>query len=231
MDAKTLAALLAATWIRGIRSIAIGALLFAGQAAAASITWSGSTLVGDGTADISLTGSLVEAHNAGYNPPAMTAGGVLFDNVEINPLGFQFSGANPLNITGDASFDGLLDTASYWYGTVALTIDGLTDGNSYLVQFFVTDSRVYGQPRTVTVSDGTNSLTSGFIDAGFAFTGMFTASGSTQDVLFSGLASENVPYLNAWQLRDVTAVPEPSIIIVLAIGLAVLGLARRRKLR
>jgi len=180
-----------------------------------------------------VAGELVEAHNAGEGAAALTVAGIFFDAAEVNPLGLTFSGANPANITGDTVFDSLLQSASFGQLSVTTTfnIDALSPGRSYLAQFFVTDSR--GSPcgapcsaRVVTLSDGVNSLTSGPIGLGYAFTGTFTASGATQQVVFSG---DVVPYLNAWQLRDVTApIPEPSISAFMLVGFALIGIAAGR---
>lgn len=217
--------------------LAVGVLLMAAQVHAGTITWSGSTLIGDGTADISTLGTLVEAHNAGlilFPPPAITAGGVLFDNLEVNTLGGGTSGFNSANITGDANFDLLLDSASFSNVNTTYTIDGLVSGTPYLVQFFVADTRVgIGDVRTVTVDDQLgNTLTSGFINQGFAFTGLFTATGSTQNIKFSGDGLGTSPYINAWQLRDqtgVSAVPEPaSFVLWLGLGFVALRKKYRR---
>jgi hypothetical protein len=186
---------------------------------------------------------LVEAHNVG-EATAIAAGGVTFDALDVNTLGSIFTGANPGNITGDASFDAILDSASFATTTVIYTIDGLTAGTTYQAQFFVADSRgTLGLQRTVTVDDLMgNSLTSTTINLGFAFTGVFTATGPTQDVRFSGFASDiggqSVPYMNAWQLRDVSGtsvagVPEPATVIIWAgLGLvAAGGVYRRRRMQ
>lgn len=216
--------------ISGAFVIAFFATSAISQASAVTINWSGSALIGDGTSDISTAGVLVEAHNGGA-ASAFTAGGVLFDGLEPNILGLNFVGANPLNITGDTDFDNLLNSGTFGNNAVH-QIDGLTNGNNYLLQYFVTDNRgsVCGADcgsRTVTVDDGDlGTHTSPGIGDGYAFTGLFTATGVTQDVTFSG---DVTGYINAWQLRDVSAVPVPAALPLFASAIIGLGLIARAK--
>ena len=214
---------------------------------AAPISWTGNTLAGTGTTLINNSGALVEAHNVG-TPASITAGGVIFDDLESQPFPWpqSFVGATTGGLTGDSNFDSILnslvfDGFSFASGSVEMTIDNLTIGSSYLVQFFAADTRSCCTQREVTVDDlelNGNSLT-GSIGAGFVFTGAFIASANTQAVLFSGhdpLLGNNCdvlgacPYLNAWQLRETAQaqVPEPSIIALFAVGLFGLGFARRK---
>ena len=175
------------------------ASLIGAQSHAAIITWSGAPIAATGTTTISTVGALVEAHNVG-DATALAAGGVTFDALDVNTLGFTFTGANPLNIAGNANFDSILNSASYSNTTVNYLVDNLVNGTPYLVQFFVADSRAAFGLRTVTYSDGVgNSLTSGPLGAGFAFTGQFTAIGTTQNIVISGSGpfGETVPYMNA----------------------------------
>jgi hypothetical protein len=149
-------------------------------------------------------------------------------------LGSTFSGADSTGLTGNSTFDTILDTGSFANGTTIFTIGGLVTGTNYLVQFFVADTRtiVGVNTRTVTYSDGTNSLTSGPTGSGFVFTGTFTATGATQNVTISGSgpSGENVPYINAWQLRNVS-IPEPATLCIWAgLGLVVAsGACNRRR--
>jgi len=224
-------------------------MAIASQAQAVMITWSGSPLstgdpitIKDGTADISTTGSLVEAHNTGSGAAAITAGGVLFDAAETNFFsgGGNASAFNPKFVTGDADFDEILRTGSFFNGGAlqTYTIDGLMSGNSYLVQFFVVDSRSSATSsssgNSLTISDDmSGTLTSGAYFNGYAFTGTFVAMGTTQDVGFTGVqcgtCSNPFSLMNAWQLRDTTdiaSVPEPATLALVAFG--GLALLRRR---
>jgi hypothetical protein len=207
------------------------------QGHAAVITWSGSALAGLGTTTISTLGQLVEAHNVGSSPPALNVGGVLFDNnaADNNPLGTTIAGVVNLPLTGNATYDSLLDSASYAVSPVTYVIDGLVSGTRYLVQFFVADTRTDGlaNTRTVTYSDGGGStLTSTPLGGGFAFTGIFIATGATQSVVISGNGPNNgnVAYINAWQLRN-ASVPEPASLTLWglgALGLSIAGYRRRK---
>jgi hypothetical protein len=113
--------------------------------------------------------------------------------------------------------------------TFTLTLSGLTNGQDYIFQMWVNDSRNYGQVRTETITGGANSVSlrfnTGAADAGvgqFA-TGSFTASGTTQDFTILGNQSTQI---NAFQLQSV---PEPTTWALLAGGLTVVTIFRRRR--
>lgn len=212
--------------VLGIAVVALG--LMTAPAKAIIISWSGATLSGTGTANINTTGTLVEAHNVGSGAGAITAGTVLFDAAETNPLGAVFAGSNPTNITGDANFDAILNTASFAVVPSTYTIDGLITGQNYLVQFFTADSRSCCFNRIATLDDGDGGTISSLaMGNGYAFTGTFTALGATQDINFAWLSGHTtIPLINAWQLRTV---PEPGTLALFGLGLAGLGFARRHK--
>lgn len=206
------------------------------QANAVTINWSGSSLVGDGTADISNVGTLVEAHNVG-EINAITAGGVLFDDLEPDPFGASFGGANAGGLTGDNDFDTILNFGNWdgsSTGTATHTVDGLVNGNSYLLQYFIVDTRACCAHRTVTANDGDGgTLTSIALGDGYAFTGTFTANGTSQVVMLEGGTSNSSPagpgWMNAWQLRETAVVPIPAALPLFLTALAGLGLMARRK--
>lgn len=223
--------------VYGVLAVILFAALIAPQAQAVVINWSGSALVGDGTADISTAGTLVEAHNAG-DAVAITAGGVLFDAAEPAPLGNIFTGFLAAPLTGDANFDTLLHTGSWNVGGVGGTshvIDGLSIGTNYLLQYFVADNRTQADwaNRTQIVDDGDGGVwPSGEYGFGYAYTGLFVATATEQTItLFGGNAIPNgstSEQINAWQLREVAAVPLPAALPLLLTALCGLGFLARR---
>ena len=123
-------------------------------------------------------------------------------------------------------------------GTSTITLNGLTEGQGYEVQFWVNDARNRADmdtvPRELTIleSDGV-TLSDVVVDyntvgastnagLGQFVIGTFTADEATQDFIFTSDARQ----LNALQLRTV-AVPELSSIAL--VGLSGLGLLIRRR--
>lgn len=123
-------------------------------------------------------------------------------------------------------------------GTLVLSLGGLIAGHEYLFQWWSNSSFLSSYPAGVfntQASDGfahTLTLSSGAGSDGTTGrygTGTFTAVGTMQDIMFDGL-SGGLPLINAFQVRDVTAVPELSTCAGLA-GVAAMGFAFRRRRR
>jgi hypothetical protein len=60
----------------------------------------------------------------------------------------------------------------------------------------------------------------------------FTATGSTLTIMFGGsdeIRRDNNSILNALTLENVTSVPEPSIVVILVLGMISLGARRFKK--
>ncbi|QYM80232.1 PEP-CTERM sorting domain-containing protein [Horticoccus luteus] len=230
-------------------------------ASAAAVIWdTPTTLAGD--TDVLTTGSLVAAFNLGVDGGTTTVNGVTFENA-LNPNygsttwavgtgagSLTFSGAtlysgDPFGVGSSpysllsAEYQTLLGSALWndsFSGTqVAVTIGGLTPGQTYYVQFWSNDPRSYGVNRDTTFSaaNGTTleqNTGSGYGGLGQWVTGTFTADGTTQDIFATGTGSgSNATMINAYQLRT-TAIPEPATTAMLA-GAAVLGATfwRRRR--
>jgi hypothetical protein len=125
---------------------------------------------------------------------------------------------------------------------IALTLSGLQVGHSYLTQFWVADTRNSGQPNggplsiTITTSGGLDYGTP-TLDFGYGINyviGTFTAVSDslTFDITGNSVNINGGTYamsqIGAFQLRDVTVIPEPSAWAMLLGGAGMLTIRRRR---
>jgi len=209
-------------------------------AKAAVINW-GSPVTISGTTDIDTVGTLFQASN--FAGSATTVNGVLFDafNVASGTVGnigitgsqliTAFGEGGPATAYGSlpSEYQELLKTGIIFGATV--TVQNLTIGADYLIQFMANDSRSATASQNRTVSLNTNQVTLDInsTDAtggvGQWDRGTFTADATTQSFTVDGSAHA---YSNAMQVR---IVPEPTqMVSVAAIGSA-LGMWRMRKLR
>jgi len=211
-------------------------------AKAAVINW-GSPVTISGTTDIDTVGTLFQASN--FAGSATTVNGVLFDafnvasgNGTVGNIGITggqnitaFGEGGPATAYGSlpSAYQELLKTGIIFGATV--TVQNLTIGADYLIQFMANDSRLATASQDRTVSLNTNQVTLDInsTDAtggvGQWVRGTFTADATTQSFTVDGSAHA---YSNAMQVR---IVPEPTqMVSVAAIGSA-LGMWRMRKLR
>jgi hypothetical protein len=145
--------------------------------------------------------------------------------------------------TSDANYNYLLQTAIYGYGSsMSLTWGGMTAGDTYLLQFWVNDGRnSTTAERSETLTGGANTsaaLAYGFGNSGPGqyIIGTFVADGTGQQTItmnaFGGNDIGPSAQINLLQLRDITPVPEPSMLAILAVGgTALLGGFRRKSNR
>lgn len=125
----------------------------------------------------------------------------------------------------------LRDGANLYTGSAAntpvsftLNLSGLTVGNVYAFQALVLDGRTGittgGYGTTLTVSSGSSAPSFNLnSETGIAnsLIGTFTADQGGQVFTFSADGPYALPTVNAFQLRDITAVPEPSTYMMLSL--------------
>ncbi|MEQ9462706.1 MAG: hypothetical protein RJQ10_03525 [Haliea sp.] len=221
-----------------IKSVVAGvALLGSSVAFSAPIVWGGAQNTA-GALDVVVSGSLVEAFNAGSsNTGSVTVNSVTFTNT--GALLPQSTNTNPLNgsSSGDASYNQLLGSFDFGGGTVtSLSIGGgnLQTGLDYIVQVWYTDLRSCCSGRIMTFGDGLGSnvnlnATGGGL--GQFAVGQFTADAASQTL---SLASNNFgnAHITAYQVRElesVSQVPVPGPLLLIGLGLVLIG--ARRSLR
>jgi len=112
-------------------------------------------------------------------------------------------------------------------GQLNLTLGGLTNGQEYRVQLWVSYTPGGGKTQTITSGNPVSiNSNNGLTGAGQFVVGTFTADGSSQ--VFNISTGDNYPLLNAVSLY---AIPEPSTYAMVLGGLLNLSLIRRRRVQ
>lgn len=215
--------------------------ILATTANAANINWGSPTTI-SGAFDVNTSGSYFGSW-APYNGSANTTpvNGVTFQGFSDLPsLSSSFDNGyngfgNPA--TADNNYNSLLQYATFANNSTANNFSwgGMTPGDTYLVEYWVNDGRNIGQSRSLTLSGGSD--TSGILSYGSDgsgpgqfIIGQFVADLSGSETItvtpFSSGANPSAQ-INLFQVRDITIIPEPSSVALLAAG-AVLFVLRRK---
>ena len=237
------------------------ALFFAGNtphvragAEGSVITWGTPTTI-SGDADVRTGGSLVAAFNMNGN--TVSVNGVPFASWTFPFMATTTTMGNftitespghllAYSTLGSASspfasltsnYQTLLSSAvsSDDNNAISLTINGLTLGQQYQFQWWLNASQYNGTgsgfrttaaaPLSVGLDDNTSNAIGG---VGQTVVGTFTAGDVFETITFTGTDGTQAPTINAFQLR---AVPEPSSLGLLALGVLLTSAARRPRSR
>lgn len=186
---------------------------------AAVISWSAGTAAIDSTA-VSQNGTFVLGQNAG-NGTTTTIGDTTFasGNAGGVPGGNQtfYSGA-------DATFNQLFGSVDWLTSESPINIEfAVTAGTEYEIQVFLADTR----PGNNTEGAVDGLALASIQENPLSFIGTFTADGPTQT--FTSVGNSNTGlWINAYQVRAIAAVPEPSSTALLGLGGLALMIQRRR---
>lgn len=119
-------------------------------------------------------------------------------------------------------------------GTLSLTVGGLTVGNSYQIQLWANNSALLADTPTQTTATATGSVvlntnvSSTYGALGQYVIGTFVATSTSSVISLTGGGTSNKPMINAFQLRDITPVPEPSTYVFATIATCILASIARR---
>lgn len=235
----------------------------------ASITWSTSAGLADSEVSTAGTGVLAyyfSANAGGVRPASVPVNGVNFalSNSATAPSGLAFNAGsfnNPEDVdcyqvpltAGNQGLNAIMDGQN-WGGASSVDVTGLTIGQQYQVQYFLSDDRAaFLNKRHYAVSDANDAFGARDVEYGFhsttgagvpvgapvgsldakIFTGVFTADGTSQGIYtwlyenfpHDGATANSGSQINAIQLR---VIPEPTT-MALGAALAGLVLVRRRR--
>jgi hypothetical protein len=223
--------------------------LIAATAGAADVTWQ-TPLTISGASDVSLDGTLVGTWGPGddYGSPNRSDdhpvngvtfaayGSGFFDTANgFSSGGFadRYNGFGGGFDTGNADYNYLLTVAEYTYGPDwSFTLNGLSVGSTYEIELWADDGR--GNDRIQTFTGGANTSATLFVGPssggpGQFILGTFVADGTGSETISA--SSPTGPILNLAQIRDITPVPEPSTLAVLALGTGAMLFGFLRKSR
>jgi hypothetical protein len=228
------------TITRGILAAAVVGFTALAQAQS-DVTWQSPVTI-SGASDVNTMGTLFGTW-APFNGNAvggLTVNGVTFQAFPDLPGAADSldngAGNGTFNSPGtpDSNYNTLLNAAAFGNGGGPYTVswNGMTTGNTYLVQFWINDGRnstVNARSETLTGGASTSAALaygSGASGPGQYIIGTFVASSASESLTLNADVSAQ---FNLLQVRDITPVPEPSAMALCLGGFGMLFVAFRKK--
>jgi hypothetical protein len=139
--------------------------------------------------------------------------------------------------TSDDNYNNLLNAGAFGNnsGTYTLSWNGMTVGNTYLVQFWVNDGRnATVNARTETVTGGLNTSLSlaygsGSSGPGQYVIGTFVATDASEILTLTPGPAIPSAQFDLLQVRDISPIPEPSVMALCLTGMGLVFAASRKK--
>jgi hypothetical protein len=229
---------------KSILGASIAAALVASAQAQSDINWQ-TPLTISGASDVSTAGSLFGtwAPYSGDAVGGLTVNGVAFqafpdlpgatDNFDNGTGNGSFASPGTL----DNNYNDLLTAGAFGNSSGAYTLswNGMSVGNTYLVQLWVNDGRNSAvNARSETVTGGANTSLSlaygsGSSGPGQYVIGTFVANSSSETLTLTPGPAIPSAQFDLLQVRDVTPVPEPSTAALCLTGLGLLLAMSRKK--
>jgi hypothetical protein len=231
------------TIIRGILGASLAGMLSIVAQAQSDITWQTPVTISS-PSDVNTLGTLFGTW-APFDGDAAGSGGLTVNGVAFKAFPDLPGAADTFDngagnatfrapSTSDANYNDLMTAAAFGNtgGPYTISWNGMTAGDSYLVQFWVNDGRnSTANARMETITGGANTSLSlaygsGATGAGQYIIGTFVAGSASETLTVNADVSAQ---FNLIQVRDVTAVPEPSTMVLCAAGLGMLLVVTRKK--
>ncbi len=197
------------------------ALVIAGATQAANISWQyGQNFGGPSGFDaIDVSGTPVSAFNLGVtNGLTVDPGGINLTFASSAQLGGNFTSGGAGST--DASWNTIINETRFNGNNVTLPgfVSGLTPGNDYQVQFFISDQRGCCRNRIEFLHDGNGNNSPSIVQGSFkSLIGRFTADAASQTIGFNAEPGSD-PVLNAYVVRDITGVSFAPTTVPLDVG-------------
>ena len=199
------------------------ALVCASSLSHAVVTFSEpSDITGNTSEIISSTAGITIENFSGFDQPSTFTGMASGDAITAATI--ENGVSTPAGLFEAADFATTLSSFGFGNTSLTYTLDNLTLGLSYDIQFFFNDSRdISFANRTLIVDDGNGNVAT--VDNFTSVTGTFVAEAETQDFILTG---SNGAHINLIAFSGGVPVPEPSSALLLGLGGLALGLRRRR---